>query len=233
MLYHGTSERHLETILQFGLQARRTKWSGNWDHSCSSNPNAVYLSVAYALYFATATIDITDEQTRLIVIEVDETQLDTNLLRADEDALEQLGRGRDGLPKNWTMKKRNEYYRKRIDDYPHTVSLAALGNCTYLSDIPTAAIQRVAFVDQRVYSEMMLRGYDPTITVMNYRLLGQRYRDATTWLFDPHLITNTLEDFGLVKTMSLPLPDTRDGIEVIDFAQLLSGFTANQGPSIC
>lgn len=218
MLYHGTSYKHLQDILKHGIKPRGDSSVGNWDHSCHSNAQAVYLTNAYALYFAGAALkEDAPTGTPLVVLEVDEALLDSSRLHADEDALEQMGRGRDGLPKSWTMKRRNEYYKKKMTDYSHTLSLQALGNCTYFGTVPCEAIKRVAIVEQQVYSEMMLRGYDPVISIMNYRLLGDRYRDASKWLFDPDTVNVEIVDLGLVKQISLPVPETRAGILVSNF----------------
>lgn len=231
MLYHGTTEKYLADITTSGVCPRGKTGEGNWKHSCDSHPDAVYLSVAYALYFAHAALKDTTDKSKLVVLEIDESQLEPERLRADEDAMEQLGRGRDGLPKSWSMLKRNEYYKKNLKKFPHDVSIAALGNCTYFGTIPTKAIKRVATMTQSLYTEMLMRGYDPTITIMNYRLLGDRYRDTTTWLFDPDGVKNVVEDWGMVQTVSLPLPDTRDGLEVLDFTEVLQRQvdTRNQG----
>lgn len=220
MLYHGTTEKYLPDIIQHGLRPRAATGNGNWKHSCDSHPDAVYLSVAYALYFAYAALTDKSDSSNLVVLEIDEHKLDTTLLRADEDALEQLGRGRDRLPKGWDMRRRNEHYKKNLHKFSHDVSLQALGNCTYLGEIPSSAFERVAIIEQAVYGEMLMRGFDPTITIMNYRLLGDRYRDTTTWLFEPDLVHNVVEDWGMIKTVSLPLPDNREGIKVLPFSEL-------------
>lgn len=230
MLYHGTTEKYLTDIIKHGLRPRAATGLGNWKHSCDSHPDAVYLSVAYALYFAHAALTDTTDTSRLVVLEIDETKLEPTLLRADEDALEQLGRGRDGLPKRWDMRKRNEHYKKKLKEFSHDISLQALGNCTYFGDIPVSAIERVMIMEQSIYGEMLMRGFDPTITIMNYRLLGNRYRDTTTWLFDPDKVQNVVEDWGMVKTLSLPLPDNRNGIEVMPFVELSTPQNAPASP---
>lgn len=221
MLYHGTTEKYLQDIITHGLRPRGVAGPGNWEHSCNSHPDAVYLSNAYALYFAHAALKDSEDHSRLMVLEIDDAKLQPSLLCADEDALEQMGRGRDDLPKKWDMKKRNEYYKTQIEHVPASVSLSAIGNCTYLGTIPTNAINRVALIEQSVYYEMMMRGYDPTITVINYRILGERYKEASKWIFEPASVTQQVEDWGIVKTISLPITDNRDGITLLNFAELL------------
>jgi len=53
LLYHGTSERVAKLALKQGLWPREdTKDSGNWDHTVPASPHHVYLTRAYAPYFA-------------------------------------------------------------------------------------------------------------------------------------------------------------------------------------
>jgi len=54
LLYHGTSEAALKDILKEGIMPRTLKGqrSGNWRHTVTSNPKAVYLTDTYAAYFA-------------------------------------------------------------------------------------------------------------------------------------------------------------------------------------
>ena len=53
LLYHGTSERVAKLALKQGLWPRRDlNDEGNWDHTVESSPVHVYLTRAYAPYFA-------------------------------------------------------------------------------------------------------------------------------------------------------------------------------------
>lgn len=212
MLYHGTSERHVESILKAGLSPRGSKLPGNWEHTIKSNERAVYLTDAYGLYFAWAA---SDDDARLAVIEVDSDTLDLDRLCADEDVIEQANRNRDELPAKWTMERRNIYYRNRMRNYCWKRSLELMGTCAHIGKVKTSAIKRIALVDKRTYYGMMMRGHDPSISIMNYRIIGDRYRAVMTWLFEPHKVQNQVVRVGEHEIHSLPLPDDREGITIL------------------
>jgi hypothetical protein len=94
-LYHGTAERHLPAILRDGLKPRG-KRKGNWSHSIESNADAIYLTNAYALYFAHSATDPKDNGDRSVVLEIDTSKLDSFWLVPDEDWLEQVSRKQVG-----------------------------------------------------------------------------------------------------------------------------------------
>jgi len=187
-LYHGTAERHLPAILRDGLKPRG-KRRGNWSHTIESNPDAVYLTAAYAIYFAMTATDAADKSDRSVVLEIDTSKLDPFYLVPDEDWLEQVSRKQNSpstAPINKPMKYRTKWYRRRLLNYNDywQDSLDGLGNCAYLDTIPAAAITRIAFIDRQTNADLMLMaGLDPTISLMNYRFVGQRYRNAMKKLF--------------------------------------------------
>ena len=187
-LYHGTAERRLPTILSLGLQPRGRR-RGNWKHSILSCPDAVYLTQAYALYYAWQATDDKDKADRLAVLEIDTDKLDPALFAPDEDWLEQVSRKQDGpgvAPIDKGMNYRTKWYRKRLTRFrAHwRDSLAGLGNCTYHGDIPASAITRIAFVDKQTNADLvMCAGMDPMISLMNYKFVGGRYRAAMKRLF--------------------------------------------------
>jgi hypothetical protein len=184
-LYHGTTERLVPEILKSGIKPRG-KSSGNWTHSVESNPDAVYLTNAYALYFAG---NAAKEKERLAVVEIDSTKLNLFLLSPDEDFLEQASRKQNepGLaPTNKSMKYRTRWYRRRLADFwtMWMSSLENLGTCTYRGIIPAAAITRIAYIDHETYMQLiMYGGIDPMINLMNYKLMGTRYRNSIKRLF--------------------------------------------------
>jgi hypothetical protein len=187
-LYHGTAERRLPTILSQGLQPRGRR-RGNWQHSILSSPDAVYLTQAYALYYAWQATDTKDKADRLAVLEIDTDKLDPDLFAPDEDWLEQVSRKQNGpgvAPIDKPMRYRTKWYRQRLMNYaPHWQdSLAGLGNATYHGTIPASAITRIAFVDQKTNADLVMSaGMDPTISLMNYHFVGGRYRAAMKRLF--------------------------------------------------
>jgi hypothetical protein len=226
-LYHGTTERHLPRILEHGLQPRKEHNEDNWAHSVSSHPECVYLSVAYPLYFADGALKDGDDKSRLIVLEIDTDYLDEDLLGPDEDFLAQVNA--DPSKKDLPMKEKNEYYREIIHKYDYKSSLAGIGNCTYRGTIPPEAITRIVFLTHKAYVNIFWSGYDPMISVINFRMKGENYMKSTKWLFDPDEVEQEYAEFPnphnlqeVVKYPQHPFPDTREGIEVMQFSTLLN-----------
>lgn len=212
LLYHGTSEANLMQILQCGLMPRSVTQKDNWAHTVKSHEDAVYLSIAYPLYFAA---QATSAKERMVVIELDTDRLDEDKLVADEDAIEQVLRGRDDLSPAWTMEQRTEYYRERIHQYLHRDSLKALGSCAHLGAIDKGAISRVAYVTFEAYVNMVRSGYDPTVSVGAFQAVGSGYKKSTQWLFDPENVKQEYVEFGGgLRHAMLPIMDDRTGIHV-------------------
>lgn len=185
-LYHGTSERPAKLAIESGIEPRGRR-KGNWRHSVLSRKDAVYLTCAYAMYFA---INAQRNNERAAVIEIDTNLLNPWLLAPDEDAMEQINRKRDDLPSDLTMEQRTKHYRKNLHNYTGRgqweASIAGLGNCCYLDTVPAAAITRIAFIDTKKAPTLSMASMDPSISLLNYRFLGNKYRGLTKWLFgDP------------------------------------------------
>lgn len=185
-LYHGTRAGALPSILAHGLRPRRDRGAaGNWKHSVESNSRAVYLTDAYALHFATNALGARRED--LLVLEIDFRTLDPARLAPDEDFLEQATRGRpEHACAGATMKARTQWFRKRAhSDFSiyWLESLRGLGTCTYYGAIPPEAIHRWARLP---CAHPLVRMSDPTITLMNYAIMGEYYRRLTQYIFgDP------------------------------------------------
>jgi hypothetical protein len=88
-LYHGCSETTARLVMEHGLLPRKfSKSKGNWKHTVNSNTNMVYLTAAYAPYFAVHATDIQKNE-RMAIVEVDVDLLDHNKMFPDEDFVEQ------------------------------------------------------------------------------------------------------------------------------------------------
>lgn len=181
-LYHGTSSKHLDSILKRGICPRGGKKS-NWD--MASRHDAVYLSACYAPYFAIQATRSLKHQPCIIEIETD--VLPHALLVPDEDAIEQIMRGKDKVKGD--METRTAWYRDRLHMFTATpdwlASIRALGNCAYLDYIPPYCITDIITVDYTEGDARKMLGLvlDPTITVMNMQVAGGYYRDLTHWFF--------------------------------------------------
>ena len=179
-LYHGTTEAALPSIMTHGIKPRGGGKKNNWRHTVGSNPKDVYLTVAYPLHFA---MSAGGEKSNLALLEIAVSRLELWRMHADEDALEQVYRGHDELPESWDMKRRTMYYRRRNRMYGHEPSLGTLGTCGHFGTVPAPAITRVCNIPSGAVAELILRGQDPTISVMNYMILGARYRAFVAWMF--------------------------------------------------
>jgi hypothetical protein len=87
-LYHGTSMTALHEIHADGIKPRGNG-RGNWHGTIKSNPEAVYLTNAYPLFFAQQACG---EGKRHVILEVNIEKIQFRL-QADEDAVEQTMRG--------------------------------------------------------------------------------------------------------------------------------------------
>ena len=70
IVYHGTSWKHWQNIKKNGLRVRGKSPRSNWTHSIESNPDTVYLTDAYAIYFGLAALSLKGDDTKVVVIEM-------------------------------------------------------------------------------------------------------------------------------------------------------------------
>lgn len=179
-LYHGTKLSALEAISRMGIQPRRAR-EGNWKQTVESNPNAVYLTNAYPLHFCANALG-DDECEKVVIIEVNVEKLDK--LQADEDAIEQVLRGKDSLPKHWDMARRTAYYRARAHQYRAEASLGVLGTCGHRGAIDPKHLARVAVIDyEKMLELIVVGGLDPQISILHYGYFREDYIDWLRWLF--------------------------------------------------
>lgn len=172
-IYHGTSELHLKSILLHGIKPRGMKKS-NWK-DYPSRHDMVYLSTAYAPYFSLMGMD------KPVVFEVDMNELNIDYLHPDEDFISQAIARQEKKP----LKDVHDRVRNTIERYQHhwELSIEQMGNCCYLGKIPLNAITRYVTWDISAQSHVSLMASDPVISVINYQLCGEKYRNLTAWLF--------------------------------------------------
>ena len=195
LLYHGTTGTVARLALTEGLKPRdETGVEGNWEEN-PSNVDLVYLSTAYAPYFAMCACGGTaiDEETMGIVA-VDTDKLDPLLLRPDEDFLEQISRMGAGLPE-WlqedlnecsTMQERTAFFKDRLDMFGPLWkdSVERLGNAAYEGIIPPEAIVSVSIYKRQSNAYISMSVLDPSISLLNFQIMGDKYRALTRWFFD-------------------------------------------------
>lgn len=203
ILYHGTSERHAELIIKEGLAGRKyTVMPSNFTEH-PSHEEMVYLSNCYAPYFAAHT---SQQDGRWAIIEVDVTE--ENLL-PDEDFLEQTSRHQQTV--DGTLQERTRAFKKDLRNYDHLAleSLMHLGTVAHDGRILSSEIQRVAFFDSSKNMYLAIMAMDPTISILNHRIMGRHYETLTRWLFEPDVTAEALH------SMTWPLFDA-DQRQILD-----------------
>jgi hypothetical protein len=181
-LYHGTSAKAARIAMTEGIQPRGKHGKSNWKRTIESNPDTVYLTDAYPVYFA---LNAAGKGNQGAVLQIDVAKLCQPFLVPDEDVLEQAGRGRDDVP--GSMKKRTRHYRAQMSDHigldTWLTSLEAMGTCGFMATIPPEAISRVAMIDFNKASHLSMFAGDAMICLGNYRFCGPKYRNLTNQLF--------------------------------------------------
>jgi hypothetical protein len=185
-LYHGTAGENVSAIVKHGIKPRRLTKQNNWKHSVASHEHAVYLTSAYAGYFAHQAA----KTSKLGIVEVDTDQLDQGLFRPDEDFLEQATR--NGKTSNRQLKRlkklsmneRTEWFSTHLDEFAHAwkASVERLGTCSYLGEVQAAAITRASIFDYKKNALVATELLEPTITIANFKFCSERYHALTRWL---------------------------------------------------
>lgn len=189
LIYHGTTATVARLALTEGLRPRElTGVAGNWEHTVQSHPSLVYLTSAYAPYFA---IQAAGDEGLLGIVEVDTDRLAVENLRPDEDFLAEVAQGfpdpwienHPSFPSEDDSRVLAAWFRERIENYGDhwSISVDRLGSCAHAGVVPPEAITRISTVDAKHVGHAARRAFDPSICMMNYLLLGETYRALTRW----------------------------------------------------
>lgn len=183
LLAHGTSAKRLTNILKGGLRPRGRAKSLWPEHP--SIADHVYLTNAYALYFARNAVEGEEDA---LMIEIDPDSLKSVNLYPDEDAIAQViqGDNRDPRFKGTPLGEATKQVRDRIkafnrDGYSAAWSMAAIGNCAHEGLVPVRAIKSMVVLKNPLRSVVTMFS-DPSITVTNYHFCGSYYREFQAWL---------------------------------------------------
>ena len=167
-VYHGTTERVLERILQEGIKPRRKK-DGNWKGNLQSRSDLVYLTYCYGAYYASMACKKNDKAV-ILKIELDENKIP---LYPDEEFLVHAFDLMKGKPNRKTFlkiikdinpKEYKELWKKSLD---------------FLGTVSTDFIAPeyiIAYTKQRNSLDFILH-CDPSISPLNYKFCGQMYRE--------------------------------------------------------
>lgn len=185
-IYHGTSSKHQKAILQKGITPRGRR-KGNWKHAegMDSISSHVYLTTLYAPYFAFCASGEGNHDLPMIV-EVDLDELDADRLYPDEDFIVQCA---NDVPQGLDMPGRAAYARDNIAGYQHSweLSMEHLGNISFRGTVPPRAVKRLSIIDwdkikgigKGAETMLYFALSDPSITVLNKRVLGAKYEALT------------------------------------------------------
>jgi len=211
LLYHGTTEKAARAALIKGLRPRKSVGiESNWEE-CPSSPYHVYLTSAYAPYFA---MSACEEGNRWAILEVDTEQLIESDLFPDEDFLEQVSRTMD-LPESWELEGvpmvgRTEWFRNNLSRFQPLweKSVELLGNCSHFGPIPVNAITRVAVIDPKTCIQMTMLSSGPMITLGNFSRCGNHYKSMTRWFMGedikPEDISSTVSEEEVAAIAASP-----------------------------
>jgi hypothetical protein len=174
-LYHGTTAELLPAISEKGIVPRGRR-RGNWKNYPSRN-DMVYMTVAYPLFFA---FQAFQKGTHALLVEVDSDRLAEESLHPDEDFIAQAL----SHQRSCSIEDVHSEVRAGLEGYQHhwRDSLAGLGNCCHLGVVPQDAITRYCVVDLEKHKELLLV-CDPSISLMNYKFCGEKYKSLVAWLF--------------------------------------------------
>jgi hypothetical protein len=224
-LYHGTSESVAKLVMQHGLKPRGNG-TGNWKHTIDSNPFAVYLTTAYAGYFAASATPVSDDSfERWAIIEVDSDKLNQYLLYPDEDFLGQVFQPHwkeiADKPLKRALKGKDLFgatvwFRENIHRFQHMweKSVQFLGNCAYHGTVPAEAITKIALYDWKNGVEQVTSGViDPVISIDNYRFMADKYQTITRWFMGEDVTVE--EYFGPFWTLMAKEPEQQQYIKQI------------------
>lgn len=224
-LYHGTSSRHLDTILEHGLVPRGDTPS-NWP--AASSAERVYLTNAYAMYFAQSSRK--DRSEDLLVVEIDTDLLsDLSRLQADEDSAWFVWH-KGSMPARFcppfTMTDNYEqamHFSGILDELSeygigHEMSLELIGNCSHLGTIPPSAITKMVRYSASD-GPWWIAFHDPIVSPLNFRFNGSEYRATQLVVADRldearmveqlmpgFLDLNAVEEMCAARRTHIPLP---------------------------
>lgn len=202
ILYHGTSELMLRSILKTGILPVAMTAAERSDRFAISKQH-VYLTDCHAPYYAYRRC-MFDGCARAAIVELDLTGIEHERLHFDVRVLEEVGRGIDQLPDSWAQNDRLRHYQNLIDGggIKHlmpTTGLNAMGSIAIAGAIPTSMIRRYVVADLHVVVPDVFGASDPGISTFTHRLRRAANVELMSKLFD-----DTIEIEGVDRHDKVP-----------------------------
>lgn len=190
----------------------RSDDSGAWER-CPSGHNRVYLTNAYALFFAENAADKFGGDPVILEVKV----LDKNLI-PDEDVLAQAFNMKqyEGVAETHGMSlvDASQYWAQlspkkfKARGFSYKASLNLMGTCAHWGTIPAKCVTRV----RQWKAGDFIAVSDPTITISNYMFMGDYYKSLNQKVIngDPiheicsEIIRERKRSFGLPEDHGLP-----------------------------
>jgi len=174
-LYHGTSVKNAKEILANGFKDRIASGVKNWDKEFESMAGFVYLTRAYPFFYAMNAAEEEDETTAVLKVIVDEDDL-----YPDEDFL----------------RSNNVKDADNIAKYKQygLLSLEKLGNVAIKPEMIVDVIGMKEFKPSEMW-----RYSDPSMSTLNYMILGGYYRNLTDMWWEGKGISNIDMNDEIVK----------------------------------
>jgi len=161
----------------------------------------VYLTTAYPFFFGLNAVDEDEED--VLVIETDTDLLFEEKLLPDEDFISQAL----AHEKKESFTEFHKDVRNQLEGYQHhwEDSLEGLGNCAYKGTIAPDQITRYCIFSAKVRREIAMDLISPSISLMNFKILGDAYQQKVAWMF------GDVEEYPMFETMfPAPVIDSKD-----------------------
>jgi len=154
-LYHGTSKKNADLILKEGFKDRINSKESNWEDEKISQKGFVYLTTAYPFFYGMNAGEEKDREASVLKVIVN-----TDNLYPDEDIL-RIGGIKGDID---------------LEDYKHhgLDSLERLGNVA----VKPKHIEKIIGRKDFNIGKMIMYS-DPSISTLNYQIMGKYYRDLT------------------------------------------------------
>ena len=158
-LFHGTSQRNAEEIMKKGFIPDKTY---NWQ--VKSKKGFVYLSSAYAPFYC-----MSNNAHKLALIKV---EVDTKHLYPEDDFL-MLVLGKKTYTQSELDKVDLSKYKKLWKK-----------SLEYMGNVATRPYN-IKIIDVRYFDgSNLIMKCDPVISPINFKIMGQYYKDLTEWIYE-------------------------------------------------